>query len=191
MQSARDGNLEAVLSYGQPSHYSVNQQVYIHVNTTAGTMEAGLWRLRLTAGTIVNGEYNLWLPTLEAVGNRTFFSESTAENTLTIPSTAQKAITVAGYNDRLDSLVDYSGRGSATGCPLKPDLAAPSNRILAPKVGGGYDAFTGTSMAAPFVTGAAALMMQWGIVEGYDPYLYGERVKAFLRIGAKRSKSRS
>ncbi len=40
-------------------------------------------------------------------------------------------------------------------------------------------------MAAPFVTGAAALMMQWGIVEGNDTYLYGEKVKAYLRRGAR------
>ena len=35
-------------------------------------------------------------------------------------------------------------------------------------------------MATPQVTGAAALMMQWGIVNGNDPYLYGERVKYFF-----------
>ena len=28
-------------------------------------------------------------------------------------------------------------------------------------------------------------MMQWGIVKGNDPYLYGEKVKAYLRRGAR------
>ena len=45
---------------------------------------------------------------------------------------------------------------------------------------------TGTSFATPFVTGSAALMMQWGIVNGNDPYLYGEKLKAYLIRGARR-----
>jgi subtilisin family serine protease len=69
---------------------------------------------------------------------------------------------------------------------VKPDLAAPAVNIKSCLAGGGYSPFTGTSLAAPFVTGSAALMMQWGIVRGNDPYLYGQRVKAFLQKGAKR-----
>ena len=38
----------------------------------------------------------------------------------------------------------------------------------------------------PFVTGSAALLMEWGIVRENDPYLYGEKVKAYLRRGAKK-----
>ena len=45
---------------------------------------------------------------------------------------------------------------------------------------------TGTSFATPFVTGAAALLMEWGIVQGNDPYLYGQKVKAYLISGARR-----
>jgi hypothetical protein len=41
-------------------------------------------------------------------------------------------------------------------------------------------------MAAPFVTGSAALMMEWGIARGNDPFLYGQRVKAYLQRGADR-----
>lgn len=41
-------------------------------------------------------------------------------------------------------------------------------------------------MSAPFVTGACALLMQWGIVNRNDLFLYGQRLKAFLRIGARR-----
>ena len=68
---------------------------------------------------------------------------------------------------------------------VKPLLAAPGVDITVPKAGGGYHSVTGTSFAAPLVTGSAALLMSWGIVQGNDPYLYGEKVKAYLAKGAQ------
>ncbi|WP_250277300.1 S8 family peptidase [[Clostridium] colinum] len=44
-------------------------------------------------------------------------------------------------------------------------------------------------MSAPFVTGACALLMEWGIVNKNDLFLYGQRLKAFLRLGAKRNQN--
>jgi hypothetical protein len=56
-------------------------------------------------------------------------------------------------------------------------------RVTSP--GGTFLNVSGTSFATPFVTGGAALLMQWGITDGNDPFLYGEKVKAYLQRGAR------
>ena len=104
---------------------------------------------------------------------------------MTIPATARRVITVGAYDLLVDSYADFSGRGSRMLPYLKPDLVASGVNIVAPVPGSGYRTVTGTSFAAPFVSGSAALLMRWGIVNGNDPYLYGEKVKAYLRKGAR------
>lgn len=187
IRSVRDGNLDIRMQYGQPSHFSLSQQIYISVRAWEGSLGADVWQLRLQAGEVSDGAFQIWLPTVEAVSSETFFASPAEDNTLTIPSTAHRVISVAGFQDRTGAVLDFSGRGPDNRClPRKPDLAAPAASVRSSKRGGGYDSYTGTSFAAPFVSGAAALMMEWGIVQKQDPFLYGERLKAFLRIGAER-----
>lgn len=174
--------------YGQPSHYSVSQEIFMIANATSGTFSEGIFKLKIQSQIVVDGNFDIWLPTLEEVGDTTFFSDPSIYNTMTIPCTAAKIIRVAGYNDRVGNIAIFSGRGNLDIQTIIPDVAAPAVGILTTKSGGGYDSFTGTSVAAPFVTGAAALIMQWGIIENNDPFLYGERLKAFLRLGAGRRK---
>ena len=101
---------------------------------------------------------------------------------------------MGAYHAVYDSYADFSGRGYllenrleglVANESVKPDLVAPGVDIVIGDGRGGAQTVTGTSFAAPFVTGAAALMMEWGIVMGNDVYLYGEKVRAYLRRGAR------
>lgn len=181
------GETEILLYYGEPSPYSINQEIYIEFLPRNDYITNGIWKIILTPKKIINGNYALWLPSANVLNEGTRFLFPVATRTLTIPSTAERAISVSAYDALRFVYADFSGRGGKEGIPLgKPDLAAPGVNVVAPSRDGGYDSFTGTSFATPFVTGGAALLMEWGIIQGNDPFLYGEKVKAYLRRGAQK-----
>lgn len=179
-------NTKILVYYGEPSPYSQAQEIYFDFIPVQDSIDSGIWKFRLVPEKIISGVYNLWLPSSNILNQSTFFLGATPDITLTIPSTASMVISVGAYDDSYQSYADFSGRGYTRVTDLvKPDLVAPGVNIITSKRGGGYEAVTGTSFATPFVTGSAALLMEWGIVEGNDPYLYGEKMKAYLRKGAR------
>lgn len=186
-QTIKFANTQILLYYGKPGPYSVAQEIYLDFLPTDTYVDGGIWKFRLTPREIVEGNYDLWLPSSGVLNESTRFLRATPETTLTIPSTATKVISVGAYDDTYQSYADFSGRGYTRRTnQVKPDLAAPGVGIIAARAGGGYDTVTGTSFATPFVTGSAALLMQWGIVEGRDPFLFGEKIKAYLIRGTRK-----
>lgn len=184
-QRYRAGRTELLVYYGEPSPYSVEQEIYVDFLPLGDYIDSGVWNVRLVPGRIVDGSYQMWFPSSAATGSATRFLRPRESDTLTIPSTASNVITVGAYNAATDAYADFSGRGSEEGGALKPSLAAPGVNIETAAPDGRYVSQTGTSFATPFVTGAAALLMQYGVVDGEDPFLYGEKVKAYLQRGAR------
>lgn len=184
-QRWRAGNTNLLIYYGKPAPYHVTQEIYFEFLPDAPYVDSGVWKLVLQGTHVKNGEYFLWLPGGKTLNPGTGFYLPRVQGTLTIPATARRLISVGAYDSRLLSYAAFSGRGSSELPYGKPDLTAPGVGITAPRTGGDYGSYTGTSFAVPFVSGSAALLMEWGIIKGNDPYLYGEKVKAYLRRGAR------
>lgn len=186
-QRFRLGNTDILLYYGEPSPYSPYQEIYFDLLPVDDYIDSGVWTIQLVPQRIAAGNYDMWLPVGGVLNAGTGFLLPSEETTLTIPSTAARVITVGAYDGYFDRAAAFSGRGYTRETnQVKPDLAAPGVDITSCAPGGGYVVRSGTSMATPFVTGGAALLMQWGIVDKNDPYLYGEKMKAYLIKGARR-----
>lgn len=182
------GQTQILLYYGEPSPYSTNQEIFIDLIPRDDYVVAGVWQIVLNAGDVVNGNYEMWLPAENVLNEGTNFLYPTPDTTLTIPSTASRIISVAAYDALTFTYADFSGRGPLAGMSdvqyQKPDIAAPGVNVRVVAAGGGFIEVSGTSFATPFVTGSAAILMEWGIVNKNDPFLYGEKIKAYLRRGA-------
>jgi subtilisin family serine protease len=176
-----------VINYGEPSPYSIYQEIRLELIPKNTYLDSGIWTITLLPRRVIDGTWEMWMPAAAARNYGTRFLTPSASTTLTIPSTASQVITVGAYDWATDQPASFSGRGRTWGTDqVKPDLVAPGVDITSCSPGGGYTSRTGTSMATPFVTGSCALLMQWGIQNGNDPFLYGEKLKAYLRRGARK-----
>jgi subtilisin family serine protease len=171
----------------------------------ADAIQRGTWQLLLSGDTIRTGRYDAWIERARRdalnVGEQTRFSPASAEagRTLTIPGTARRIITVGSYVTRSvggfslspppGQISLFSSRGPTRLGLLKPEVAAPGEEILSARSSNStrlaqpdmfHTGLSGTSMAAPHVTGAAALILS------VRPNLTCEQVKQIIMRTARR-----
>lgn len=186
------GGTNVISLSGEPSPYNLYQEIYINLQLQGSYITSGIWKIQLYGENVRQGTYNIWLPASVSLNRATGVIRPVAYDTITIPATAGGCISVGAYNSYTGAYAAFSGRGSALTdvltAGIKPDILAPGVDISIrrdTRQGVVYTSVTGTSYATPFVTGAAALLMQWGIVMGNDRFMYGEKLKAYLRSGAR------
>lgn len=185
-QRFQTSETEILVYYGLPSPYTVSQEIFLDFIPRENYVEQGIWNLVIRPVQIIEGNVHLWLPGQAVVGESTAFLTPTEDTTLTIPSTASKVLSVGAFDARYLTMASFSGRGYTRNDQfVKPDVVAPGVDIMSTAPGGGYTMRSGTSMAAPYVSGMAARMMEEGIVEGKDPFLFGSKIIAFMHRMAR------
>ncbi|MDD7794197.1 S8 family serine peptidase [Clostridium sp. 'White wine YQ'] len=173
-----------------PKPFDINGEITISFLPGAEALPGGDWTIILRVLNNSLGLFDMWLPITEAINTSTKFLNPDVYNTLGIPATVQSAISVGSYNYLTNAFSSFSGRGKRFRISFdKPDIVAPGEGIRSTVPGGNFDIKSGTSMASPNVAGICALLLEWGIVQGKDPFLYGDRIKYYLSKGAKRERT--
>lgn len=149
---------------------------------------AGIWKVEVTGRRNSTARFHMWMPVQGMITGETYFLESSPEYTVTSPGDSADGITATAYQQRDGSLYTRASRGYNTDQFVKPDFAAPGVDVRTAMAGraGGYGEASGTSLAAAQTAGIAALMFEWAIIRGNEPYFSGNSVKNYLRRGAVR-----
>lgn len=150
----------------------------------------GLWTVTLYGDIILDGTVDAYLP-LSSIGyDNVKFLQPDPNYTVTAPGTSIAVITCGAYNDEENTLFTNSSWGPTRLPAVSPDLVAPGVRVsgIFPT---GPGVMSGTSVAAAITTGACALMLQWGIVEGNAIALDTFQIKGYLIRGCRRDSNRS
>ncbi|WP_371025391.1 bifunctional germination protease/germinant receptor pseudoprotease CspBA [Paraclostridium ghonii] len=185
----RLGTTSVVGKFYEIPPYSLSRRITI-VMSSLTQITPGIWRLVFNGIDIVEGTIDIYLPTSEGISKDTRFLEPSEILTVTVPGTASQVITVGSFNSKTEFRSSFSGEGDFENGVYKPDILAPGEDIVSFLPGGTIGAMTGTSMATPHVTGVCSLLMQWGIVNGNDPFLYSQKTRAIINKSAKRSDNR-
>ncbi len=171
--------------------YSSQKEILLEWNTTSvDGIEPGLWKIRIKTGRIVDGRVDWYITSKKSIGTGTQFLTPDPIGTITIPATASKVISVGATDLSGTVYAPFSGRGFEQASfgyyQNKPDVVAAGVNVPAIGRNGELVLATGTSFSTPIVSGMAALLLEWGIVRGNDPFLYGQKCKARIIQGTRK-----
>ncbi len=149
----------------------------------------GIWRFKVYGMGSSNLGFHIWLPMTGFVSDNTYFVNPNPDTTITSPGNTSTAVTVTAYNVASKNIYLNSSRGYTKDNIVKPDVAAPGVDVLAPMPGSQYGRASGTSVAAAHATGIAAMLFEWGIVQGNYSSISSVQVQRFLLRGVETQSS--
>jgi subtilisin family serine protease len=180
------GNNQVVGYFYKIPPYSLASRLTIQLNSKTHITQ-GIWKIVFIPIKIVDGIIDMYLHISDGLSKDTKFLKPIETLTITVPGNANNVITVGSFNSRTNTRSNFSGEGDTSIDIYKPDLLAPGEDIISFLPGGSLGVLTGTSMATPHVTGICSLLMEWGIVDGNDPFLYSQKTKSLINRSARRS----
>lgn len=153
-------------------------------------LSEGIWIIRVYAVNEVRSPFHLWLPIKSFISGEVFFLKADPEVTLSDISTIEAAITTASYDSRDNSIYLNSGRGYTRTGNIKPDIASPGVEVFAALPGNRYARRSGGSIAAAICAGAAALILEWAVIDENFYEIDSAQIKALLIRGAQSERFR-
>ncbi len=145
----------------------------------------GIWKFRVYGTGSSNLDFHIWLPMTGFISDNTYFVNPNPDTTITSPGNTSQAVTITAYNVAAKNIYPNSGRGYTKDNTVKPDVAAPGMDVLAPMPGNRYGRVSGTSVAAAHTTGVAAMLFEWGIVQGNYGSISSIQIQRFLLRGVE------
>ena len=146
----------------------------------------GIWTVTVEGDSTIDGVFHIWLPRRGFINEGTYFLQADPSYTVQTPGTAEYVIVVGAYDPIDDSVYVTSGRGPTTDQVIKPDFIAPGVNVQGPRVGGGLTTFVGTSTAAAITSSAAALLLEWAILQGNFVQINTPIARGIFIRGARR-----
>jgi subtilisin family serine protease len=146
----------------------------------------GIWKFNIYSRGIYPIRFDMWLPMNDYITEDTYFINPDPNTTLLSLSCNTNSISVTAYDTENSSLYINAGRGYTRTDLIKPDIAAPGVNLLSPSLDHGFHQVTGTSAAVAHTTGVAAMLFEWGIVNGNYPNMNSVNMKIFMIRGARR-----
>jgi len=147
-------------------------------------IKEGIWNLILTGESILDGKFNAWIPQEGVSIGGTRFISSDPYGTIMNPATSEYVMTAAGYNQNNNSILSYSGMAFLDDYINRIDVAAGSVNALTVAPNNTTAIVNGTSVSAAILAGACAILFEWGIIDGNDPNMYSQTIKAYIAKGA-------
>lgn len=152
------------------------------------TPMSGIWRILIRNSLDIRETFHLWLPIRGFITDETYFLRPDPDTIITDPGNARYPITVTAYDHTKNSIYIHASRGYSLSGRIKPDLAAPGVNILGASVSGRrLTRMSGTSVSAAHLAGAAAILLNWGVLNANYPYLNTPVLKSIFVRGAQRN----
>jgi subtilisin family serine protease len=150
-------------------------------------LQPGIWKLRLIGNLILDGIYDIWMLQSDLTPGTARFTPSDPYGTFTNPSNSRYIIKAAAYNQNNNNITSYSGVDFVDNfANVMIDVAAGGVNAVTVAPNNQIAVVNGTSVAAAIVAGACAMLFQWGIIDGNEPYMYAITLKTYLARGARK-----